>query len=99
MIVLKAEKDEDEFSSFEELEGMENQYYAFMAREFPNPRFKRNQPFKSNPQDSSFNKGKTPNKAGKGGYKHVLWINLLRGVFSAMNYDTLLVTTKFKEEG
>lgn len=48
---------------------MENQSYAFMARKFLNLRFKKNQPFRSKPPNNSFNKGKAPKKAFKGGDK------------------------------
>ncbi|MGI4673436.1 hypothetical protein ACR2XN_28635, partial [Klebsiella pneumoniae] len=49
---------EDEFYSLEELDGMKNSSYAFMARKFPNLRFKKNQPFRAKPKKSFFNKGK-----------------------------------------
>lgn len=62
--------EESEFYSLKELDAMENSSYAFMARKFPNLRFKRNQPFKANHQSSSsFNKGKTLKKFNKSGYK------------------------------
>ena len=48
---------------------MENTSYAFMARKFPNIRFKRKQPFKARPQGQPFNKNKTHVKPSKGKYK------------------------------
>ena len=39
---LSGEDEADEFYSIEELDAIENKSYAFMARKFPNIRFKRN---------------------------------------------------------
>ncbi|MGI4673439.1 hypothetical protein ACR2XN_28650, partial [Klebsiella pneumoniae] len=63
------EETEDEFYTLEELDGLKNSSYAFMARKFPNLRFKKNQPFRAKPKKSFFNKGKGPMNSGKEGYK------------------------------
>jgi hypothetical protein len=70
--------EEDEFYSIDELDKMENKSFAYMARRYPNIRFKRKQPFKSRfnggnaggSGSSNFsNKGKGIAGATKGGYK------------------------------
>ncbi|KAK1365156.1 hypothetical protein POM88_040717 [Heracleum sosnowskyi] len=70
--------EEDEFYSIDELDKMENKSFAYMARRYPNIRFKRKQPFKSrfnsgnavgSGSSNSFNKGKGIAGAVKGGYK------------------------------
>ncbi|KAK1378931.1 hypothetical protein POM88_025675 [Heracleum sosnowskyi] len=70
--------EEDEFYSIDELDKMENKSFAYMARRYPNIRFKRRQPFKSkfnsgnaggSSSSNSFNKGKGIAGAAKGGYK------------------------------
>ncbi|KAK1355317.1 CCHC-type domain-containing protein [Heracleum sosnowskyi] len=70
--------EEDEFYSIEELDKMENKSFAYMARRYPNIRFKRKQPFKSkfntgnvggSSGSTTFNKGKGIAGAAKGGYR------------------------------
>lgn len=54
-------KSDDAFYTLEELNEMDDESYPFMARNFTNLRFKRNQPFKSRPKSKPFNnKEKAP---------------------------------------
>ena len=63
------EQVEDEFYTLEEVDAIENTSFDFMARKFPNIRFKRKLPFKARPQNYSFSNGKTPVKPNKNKFK------------------------------
>ena len=45
-VVDKEEAEEEEFHTLEELDDLENQYMAYIARKFPDIRFKKNKAFK-----------------------------------------------------